>query len=236
MLTRSAALRRNFIRKIRQVGFLRAVMHGSGKYIREFRNGRPNISDRFDIDHGIDTAGVISVGNLDISDSQLEQASRYQTLTPEVILSALRQLPIRHDEFTFIDIGSGKGRPLLLASCFPFHEIIGVEISENLSRIAESNIRKFKDASQRCFSIRVVCSEATEFELPQADLVIYLYNPFGKSVMQKFASKLEGSLRKSPRRIYILYHLPQYRQVWDELPVVRNVSDSASFVLYQSVC
>ncbi len=37
-------------------------------------------------------------------------------------------LPIEFNQFTFIDLGSGKGRTLLMASDFPFRKILGVEI------------------------------------------------------------------------------------------------------------
>ena len=38
------------------------------------------------------------------------------------------------DGFTFIDLGSGKGRTLLMASDYPFRRIIGLELLEELRR------------------------------------------------------------------------------------------------------
>jgi predicted RNA methylase len=46
--------------------------------------------------------------------------------------------------FSFVDFGSGKGRVLLVASHYPFREVVGVEFSPELQKIAEGNIRSTK--------------------------------------------------------------------------------------------
>jgi len=48
-------------------------------------------------------------------------------------------------DFTLIDLGSGKGRVLLMASDYPFKRIIGVEFMPELHRVAEGNIRKYAE-------------------------------------------------------------------------------------------
>jgi hypothetical protein len=48
-------------------------------------------------------------------------------------------------DFTFIDLGSGKGRALLMASAYPFKRIIGVEFMPELHRVAQENIRKYTE-------------------------------------------------------------------------------------------
>jgi hypothetical protein len=48
-------------------------------------------------------------------------------------------------DFTFIDLGSGKGRVLLMAAAYGFKRIIGVEFMPELHRVAEENIRKYTE-------------------------------------------------------------------------------------------
>ncbi len=49
-------------------------------------------------------------------------------------------------DFTFIDLGSGKGRVLLMASEYPFQKIIGVEFMPELHRAAQKNIAGYSHA------------------------------------------------------------------------------------------
>ena len=44
-------------------------------------------------------------------------------------------------QFTFVDIGSGKGRTLLMASQFPFRKIVGVELIAELHQRDQENLR-----------------------------------------------------------------------------------------------
>ena len=75
----------------------------------------------------------------------------------------LSALPIDYRDFTFIDIGSGKGRTLLMASDYPFRRIIGVELLPELHRIAQENVRKYKNENQKSFAIVSQCVDAREF-------------------------------------------------------------------------
>src|ERR1700684_3764655 len=69
-------------------------------------------------------------------------------------------------EFTFIDVGSGKGHTLLMASDYPFRRIVGVELLPALHHRALENIGKYHGVSQRCFALEAICADATQFVLP----------------------------------------------------------------------
>ena len=69
--------------------------------------------------------------------------SPYQPTEPELFREMMGALPIELERFTFVDIGSGKGRTLLMASEFPFKRIVGVELMEELHRAAEENLRAY---------------------------------------------------------------------------------------------
>src|SRR5271166_1913671 len=57
-----------------------------------------------------------------------------------------------HD-FVFIDLGSGKGRTLLIASDYPFRRIVGVDLLPELHQAAEENLSKYRSESQKCFAL-----------------------------------------------------------------------------------
>jgi SAM-dependent methyltransferase len=111
-------------------------------------------------------------------------------------------------EFTFVDLGSGKGRALLMASDYPFQRILGVELLPSLNEIAQQNLAQYHAESQKCLTMESICADATTFDLPMTPLVIYLFNPFPEAGLRRALMKLNDSVQINPRPIYVLYHNP----------------------------
>lgn len=190
--------------------------------------------DRFDSEYGTDTATTVSVGALDIPNDKLEQANRYEAISPESFDRVVGELFLRHEEYVFVDIGSGKGRALLLASFYPFRRVVGVEISPALTQIAEDNIKTFRDPKQKCKEITALCIDGAAYELPRQNCVLYLYNPFGLQVMRSFVSAVEKSIWNQPRKIFVIYFTPTHRAPWDQSEVFRPIRESVTLVVYES--
>lgn len=158
--------------------------------------------DRFDSEHGTDTGQIVRLEALgSVSDAQARLGHRYQASTPDRAISALERLPIRPDEFTLVDIGSGKGRVVLIAAKLPFRRIIGVESASELHEIAVSNVRRVRPDDPR---LELVCQDATDYEFPDEPLVLYFYGPFLAPVMRIVMDRVRQSLRASPRRVYLV--------------------------------
>jgi SAM-dependent methyltransferase len=134
--------------------------------------------------------------------------SPYQATDPALFREMMASLPIEFDPFTFVDLGSGKGRTLLMASEYPFRRIVGVELIAELHRAAEENIRAYHSTTQRCTQIEAVCADACQFVFPDTPLVLYLFNPLPEAGLQRVLRNLEQSLRQSPRPVWIVYHNP----------------------------
>ena len=135
-------------------------------------------------------------------------------------------------DFTFVDLGSGKGRTLLMASDYPFRRIIGVELLPSLQGIAQENLRLYKSESQKCFALESICVDATEFLFPPDPLVIFLFNPFPESGMRRVVANLEQSLRAHPRPAYILYHNPLLEHTLNESKLLRKVAGAQQYSLF----
>lgn len=134
--------------------------------------------------------------------------SGYQATEPALFHEMLDALPLDFREFTFLDLGSGKGRALLLASDYPFRRIIGVELLPGLHCVAQENLRNYKGAAQRCFALESICADARDFQFPNEPLLVYIFNPFLESILQQVVATLERSLAAHPRPVCILYHNP----------------------------
>jgi hypothetical protein len=143
--------------------------------------------------------------------------SAYQPTEPaafhEMLNTLHRHANLEFAEFIFIDLGSGKGRTLLMASDYPFRRILGVELLPALHQIAEQNVALYKSDAQKCFALESVCADATRFRFPEGPLVIYLFNPLPEAGLRNSMANLEESLSKNPRPVYVLYHNPLLEHV-----------------------
>jgi SAM-dependent methyltransferase len=159
----------------------------------------------WDLVHGVDTCGEIPLVNLDFHSDHKSAGLEYQSHHPTVIRAALRALPVHHADFTFVDIGCGKGRVLLIASELPFRRIIGLEFAPSLAETARQNIKKYRFGPQTSAPIEVVTGDALDYELPSEPQVLYFYSPFSPPILEQIVAKVEGSFQKSPRDMFIVF-------------------------------
>jgi len=152
----------------------------------------------------------------------------------EMIGALAKQVGLDFRGFIFIDLGSGKGRTLLMASDYPFRRIVGVELLPALHRAARENIAKYRSESQKCFAVESICGDATEFAFPSEPIVLFLFNPLPESGLRRVIAKLEQSLRDHPRKIYVLYHNPLLEHVLGESAALEKLGGTYQYAMYGS--
>ncbi|WP_322414590.1 class I SAM-dependent methyltransferase [Mesorhizobium huakuii] len=201
--------------------------HGIGAslgFVR--RNIRHIVADRlarrWDRRHGVDTAGSIQLSGLDVVGPHRAMGNEAVCTSPRTFDFIMKSLPRDLQDHTFIDIGSGKSRTLLLASQYPFAEIIGVEFARELVDIARSNIGRFRDPSQKCRALSVVEADAAAYDFPEMPLVVYFYNPFSKAVFDIVLKNLVSSLERCPRDCFIVYGSSSHRAIDWARPAIRE--------------
>lgn len=151
------------------------------------------------------------------------------------MLEALRQHShLDFHDFVFVDLGSGKGRTLLMASDYPFRRIVGVELLPALHEAAQENLSKYRSESQNCFALESLCADATEFRFPAEPTVLYLFNPFPEPGLRRTMANLEQSLRERPRAVYVLYHNPLLGHVLNERAALKKVCGTHQYAIYES--
>jgi SAM-dependent methyltransferase len=150
----------------------------------------------------------------------------------EMLDALAQQTNIDFRDFTFIDLGSGKGRTLLMASDYPFRRILGVELLPSLNEIAQQNLVQYQGESQKCFARESICADATTFTLPEGGLVIYLFNPFPESGLRRALANLEESLNQRPRPIYVVYHNPQLEAVLNENGSLKRIAGTHQYSIF----
>jgi SAM-dependent methyltransferase len=184
----------------------------------------------FDDEFGTDTERIVPLWKLAIASSNGAEGIRYQTIDPTQIRSAIKSLPINPADFVFVDLGSGKGRSLLIASEFPFKQIIGVEFSQKLNNIAVANIAKHPRPA--CGNVISLHQDAALFDFPPENLVIYLYHPFGEAVFHGVLENLASSIKENDRPIYIIYFNPLFAHLLDATATLRRVDLLTAAAVY----
>jgi Putative methyltransferase len=144
----------------------------------------------------------------------------------------MTKLEIDFRKFVLVDIGSGKGRVLLMASDYPFRKIIGVELLPELCRVAQENIRKYHSDSQRCFAIEAVCGDTSDFVFPPEPMVLYLFNPLPEAGLVKLLANLERSLLGNPRPVFVLYHNPLLAHVLGDNRWLHKIGSTHQYSIF----
>lgn len=164
----------------------------------------------FDEENGVRTSGLIAGRHLKSGHRHDRHATAYFGVAPSVLMALLRRwrqskpaAPM--SEFTFIDLGAGMGRAVLLASELPFRSVIGVELNPTLARIARRNVRVWKSNGRAHANISICCRDATAFRFSEGPCLAFLFNPFGAPVMRRLLSHVATSFAKRPGQLDLLY-------------------------------
>lgn len=184
------------------------------KDARRSTSGRRS-GQRFDADHGVVTEALLFLGELDpesIGDA-IEDATHYEPTPVKEFSALLNAAPISPQGWTFVDVGAGMGRVVMLASMRSFRQIIGVEVSGALCETARDNLVRWRRVYEHpaCRDVRIVCADAAAYRFPRGNLVVYFYNPFGERTLAQIADALAAH----EEECYVVYHTPIHRAVFD---------------------
>jgi len=196
-----------------------------GKRLRREFFPAPIPTHPFDLEHGVDTSGLLFAEHLASGHAHDDHINAYWGTAPSGFRGILEQwrqalAGTRYgiEDYTFLDIGCGKGRVLMLASDAPFERIVGVELSPALTAIAESNIVKWSIARHLCSDIHVLNVDALAAQIPDSPVVLYIYNSFNLYVMLPLLKRLQTLALARSTPIDLIYAKPQQALLVDAVP------------------
>jgi SAM-dependent methyltransferase len=181
------------------------------------RNIAPNkdVAHPFDIEHGTDTGGYLSPQEITTGHAHDLFGYGYSAIAPSVFREMCRRwrdtlaAPVRGvAAYSFVDVGAGKGRALLLACALPFRKVIGVELNPELAGIARNNVAHWNQAARPRAKVRVLLGDVLEVRWSRAPLLVYLYNPFACELIERLVERLESVERPGSAPIDLLYVNP----------------------------
>jgi len=169
--------------------------------------------DPFDLARGTETGGITPLWKCNIDSPNAISGVHYQASPEEAIANAIRFLNVHPNRTTFIDLGCGKGRPLIVAAELGFRQIIGVEFAAELVEAAKANLSHLGIVATVCRC------DAAEFEFPEEPMVVFLYNPFGPDVLTKVLENLRG------HDVQIIYLNPRHADIVDRADFLTRIAE-----------
>lgn len=210
-----------------------------------YRFGRELLPDRrkvqygdldYDFDHSVDTTRA----NVSFRAQLIAALTSHQYFPSEPWLfdEMMQALPVKFQDFTFVDLGSGKGRCLLMAARYGFKKIIGVEFMPEWHQVAGENIRKYIDScaaeSKPAAVVESLCLDARDFNFPAGPLVVYLFNPFPEPVLAAVLDRLRQSLLSNPGTVYVVYRYPEFDGLLQKCAWLEKVAGTQQWAVWRN--
>ncbi len=180
--------------------------------------GRPTQPQHpFDQRYGTDTSGLIGGADLATGHPHDPYITAYAGVAPSRFAAALDQWrgtvgEVKIQDYTFIDLGCGKGRAVLLASRLPFREVIGIELNPRLAATAQSNVERWRSVGEARSPIRIVVGDASEPDLRDGPVLLFLYNAFAEPLVCRLADNIARF--NHPERINLIYQNAYHADVF----------------------
>jgi len=180
---------------------------------------------RFDREHGVVTQALLFLGELGTDRGEAyAHATHYEPVPISDFRALMQRVPdavVR--AATFVDVGAGMGRAMLLAREYPFKQIVGVELSPHLAEIARENLARGHGFEVACRDVRLIRADARKRAMPRGELVVFLYNPFDEQALEAVLDRIER--RGGAGDVWLLYHTP----VHGDLVLRRGYETLATF-------
>ena len=181
----------------------------------------------FDAKHGVITEQKIPLDQVSgISQEENNTLLGHDPSSVSCLRKIFSVIDFNPSDYHFIDIGSGLGRTVFIASEFGFKKITGIEFCEEFYKKGKENLNRSSSKGP----IELVKADALLYDYPDEAMVLFLYNPFHKEAMTALIKNIEASLRKSPRPFRMIYLNPRFHDLITE---AEFASDFKSFEGFQ---
>ena len=198
--------------------------------------------EKFDKEYGVDTAtgGFLDLWNIsnnesvypdwEKNDNLYPGSSGYQTTAIkhlDEINKILYKLISNINEYSFIDVGSGKGKIIInnLIKDALYKKNIGIEIDKNLYDISINNLNIIKNKFN-IDNVKIYNKDILDYKCIKEPSIYFFFNPFNNYIYKKFLIKNKKQFLEHPTIIVQIY--PFYPTLGEntdfiEFPIEENM-------------
>ncbi|MBD0278534.1 MAG: class I SAM-dependent methyltransferase [Flavisolibacter sp.] len=166
---------------------------------------------RGEVKYNINTTAIVQTNKLTIQGIDTSSANEYMPSDYVLLEKVLRELNRYTHNKTFLDIGCGRGRTLIVAAHYGFKDITGVEFIAAHCRHAQQQIKR-KEHQFEAVTFHIECMDAVHYTIPGDVQTIFLYNPFNETVIDIVIKNILKSLSKNRRPLFVVYLSPVHKQ------------------------
>jgi SAM-dependent methyltransferase len=176
----------------------------------------------FDVRRGVRTRGFVR------NESALSRLSvggdgnYYQPIGLSPLRRLVATIPVEPATATFVDLGAGRGRAVLLAAELGFGRVLGIELDPDLAAEGAENVRRWRTGRRGRHSdgqvVDVVAGDAAGFTPPDGPLVIALFNSFGATTLKLLLGRLCEEQRGDAAPLFLAYINPVHEDTFEEFP------------------
>ena len=166
LLRETARMRRKIASSLQRDGITGVIRLGVRHVV--WRIGIAFDNRNFDRGRNVNTCGIIGLWRFQINSANAKYGTAYQPVDPRAFQGAVRAMNIQPSEFTFVDLGCGKGRALLLAADYGFRRLIGIDFVPELVSTAKSNCEKVG------LKAELIVGDAASFKFPEGRITANL--------------------------------------------------------------
>jgi len=149
-----------------------------------------------DLRYRIDTEDIIELKDLGFNPNV---GVRYESIPYWHIERIMKSVQTSNNDI-LVDMGSGKGRILCIASKYKFKKIIGLEISKKLISICHKNMNSF-NRELLCSNYELNNCNANDFTIPSNANISFFFNP-----LKKVLKNIKESIIDNPRELKIVFY------------------------------
>ena len=149
-------------------------------------------SQRFDARHGTETYKRLDVHVTEVPRD--DAIWGYGAVNQDFFREIIASIPGSLTSLAFVDVGSGKGAAVLMASEFPFRRLAGLELNAGLIEIARANVAKFNAVNRSRLDPEWMHADFFAWPLPQEPMLLFFNNPFPEHITLDALRSLERAM------------------------------------------
>jgi SAM-dependent methyltransferase len=170
------------------------------------------VDSSFDLYYGTDTVRRVARGSIEAKSENVVHSSDYGASKAMPFMRLMRRLNLPKDS-VFVDLGSGKGRALMLAAKYGFRKVVGVEFSGVLCDQSRINMEKFMRKCPSPSKIEIIESDVAKYHLNDDETVFFMFDPFNAPVLTQVLQNIGESVKRKPRSIWLIYGTPREQEI-----------------------
>jgi SAM-dependent methyltransferase len=153
-----------------------------------------------------------------------KDAFSFETNAHSTILNAIRLTKLKPSDVVFV-LGCGKGRTVCHFARQKVRKVVGIEISEELCKIARSNAQRLR--KKQC-PIEIRNLDASIADLKEGT-IFFMFNPFGEKTLHDIIKNIETTHNITTTPVTIIYCNPTCSNVFKEFPWLKVKYDYSQF-------